>query len=253
MNAHGIKLDISACWADALALWRANAEIVLILGGLFLFLPSLIATLVMGNPPVVDGMRLEQMQAIMLDWLQENWLYLLMSSLLSMVGTLAILFVALNPAKPTVGEALGMAASVLIFYLAAQILASLAIGFGFMLLIVPGVYLAIKFSLSAVVAAAENERNPIAMLRRSWALTKGNSVMLFILLLLVSAAALVAMVVATLIFSIGFSLILPVSAATMGIAFVDTLLQTLFALLMLHIYMGVYRQLSGSVVVVAKA
>lgn len=248
MNDHGIKLDITACWNDALAIWRSNFEIVLILAGLFMFLPSLITTLVMGDPPIVDGMSLPQMQAAFSEWLHANWHYLLISSLLSMLGTLAILFVALNPAKPTVGEALRMGASVLIFYLVAQILASIAIGIGFMLLIIPGIYLAIKFSLSAVVAAAENERSPIAMLKRSWRLTKGNSLLLFGLLLLVSVAALLAMVVVTLLFSIIFSLALPDGAASLGVAFVDTVLQTLFALLLLHIYMAAYRQLSGSVV-----
>ncbi len=246
MNENGVTLDLGKAWNDAMALMRANKEIILILGGLFIFLPSLLVTIIAGDPPVAPTADPDAMSDALLGWLGDNSIYFLISSLVTMLGTLAILFVSLNPAKPTVGEAISLAGGMLIFYLIQQILASFAVGLGMILLIVPGIYFAVKFSLSGMVAAGESQRNPIEMMRRSWQLTKGNSLRLFGLYLLVGIAALVAMLVISLIIGGILGMILPDGASAPAIAIVDTVLQTALSLVILHVSMAAYRQLSGA-------
>ncbi len=245
MNHENQKLDLNATWNDAMALMRANTEIVLILGGLFIFVPTLLFALIAGDPPIVSSMSLDQLNEALLEWSNDYGLLGVITTVVSMLGTLAIMFVVLNPAKPTVGNALAMAGSVLIFYVIAQILSGFAIALGFLLLIVPGIYIMVKLLLVPAVVAAENVRGPIAMLQRSWALTKGNSLRLFGLALLITIAAFVAITIISIVFSILFGILLPDGAATLAVKFVDSLLQTGMTLLFIHIYMAVYRGLAA--------
>ncbi len=67
---------------------------------------------------------------------------------------------------------------------AAQIIAGIGIGIGFVLFIVPGVFLALRFAVVAQVAAIERTDWPGA-LRRSGALTRGSYLRIFGLLLCV--------------------------------------------------------------------
>jgi uncharacterized membrane protein len=75
------------------------------------------------------------------------------------------------------------------------LLSGLAIGLGLLLLIVPGIYIAVKFSQIRAVIAAENQLNPIEVLSRSWQITKGNSLRIFSFLLIVVIVAAIAMIV----------------------------------------------------------
>lgn len=238
------QLDLGAAWNDALALMAANRDILFIVGGVFIFLPSIIVALILGDPPLGAAGTPDQLQQVILDWLLGAWFYLLAASLISTLGTLAIAYVVLNPAKPTVGDALKLGGGVLIFYLIAKILGGIAVGFGIFLLIIPGIYFAVKFSLTTMVVAAENERNPLDMLRRSWSLTKGNSLRLFGLYFIIGFAAVVSILVISLVLGTILTLILPNEIAALTLAVVDTILQTGYSLLMLHISIAAYRQLS---------
>ncbi|MCH2488119.1 MAG: glycerophosphoryl diester phosphodiesterase membrane domain-containing protein [Erythrobacter sp.] len=208
-----MKLDLSAAWDGAMKMLAANREMVLVLAGVFIFLPTLAFSLLFPDPsaqasaagaePDMDAMY-EQIAA----FYAEVWWAVLLLSVIQAVGAIAILTVLGDGERPTVKEAIGRGVRFLPSQFAAQILAGLAALAPFLiagaiggltgsppvatvliLLAIPvGVYLIVKFSMSSPVIAIERTTNPIAALRRSWRLTKGNSgrLLLFILLLIVA-------------------------------------------------------------------
>ena len=103
----------------------------------------------------------------------------------------------------------------------------------------------VKFILVGAIAAAEQERNPISLLSKSWAMTKGNSFRIFGLVVLVAIAGWVASAVVSMIFGLIFSLVLPASVAKLGIMVVDTAAQVALSVVLLHVYMAIYRAVSA--------
>jgi hypothetical protein len=99
------------------------------------------------------------------------------------VHALAALTEQQRPSIASVGQ---RAIRVLPVVAAAQIIAGITIGIGFLLFIIPGVILAIRFAVVAQVAALEETDWPGA-LHRSGALTRHNYLRIFTLLICVSA------------------------------------------------------------------
>ncbi len=104
----------------------------------------------------------------------------------AIIGGIAQLAVARLVAQPDEAPrlALGAALAALPVYLAALVLAALPTGFGFLLFIVPGVYLTARLFLVLPIAAIERP-GVVAAITRSWALTAGQgwSIVLFLVLM----------------------------------------------------------------------
>jgi membrane-anchored glycerophosphoryl diester phosphodiesterase (GDPDase) len=106
-------------------------------------------------------------------------------------------------------------------------------------------YLFTKFSLLAPVIAIEGNLNPLAALKRSWQLTKGNSLRLF----LFYALLLVAIIVVAIVFSMIVGLVLAVVGGQVlvwGQGIVASALNAAWATLFLAILAGAHRQLAGT-------
>ncbi|CAI49254.1 uncharacterized protein NP_2326A [Natronomonas pharaonis DSM 2160] len=71
--------------------------------------------------------------------------------------------------------------------LVAGLLATVAIGVGTLLLVIPGLFLLVSFAFYLVVIGVEDE-GPLSSLRRSWQLASGNRWRLFALILIVGIA-----------------------------------------------------------------
>lgn len=78
-------------------------------------------------------------------------------------------------------------APALVSAIIANVIVSLAVMIGFVLLIVPGLFLAVSFTF-VVFAIGVEDAGPIEALRRSWELTSGNRWRLFALVLIVGVA-----------------------------------------------------------------
>jgi len=87
--------------------------------------------------------------------------------------------------RPRLLELLGRGLRVLPVVAAAEIIAGIAIGIGLILLIIPGIILAIRFAVVAQVAAVERTDWPGAI-RRSGRLVAGNYLRVFSLLFIVT-------------------------------------------------------------------
>jgi len=211
-----MKLDISATWHETTALVSANKEVLVILAGLFFFLPGLSLELFLPKPTLAEGQDFKQM----MEALNAYWIsaapYFLLTTLIQLCGQLAIirLIGAITPC--TVGEALRQGLAGLPYL----IVANLAVAIGLILLggilvglplllgskpvvllggmIVLGVMLwvMLRLTMAGPLVAIENLRNPLLILRRSWDMTEGNAGAILRFFLLFSVALLVVMLAA---------------------------------------------------------
>jgi hypothetical protein len=239
-------LDYTATWNDAAALFKAHREMALAIAGVFILLPLILFGYLAPQAEVVPGQtgNAALQQALML--LKDMLPWLIGLSLVSIVGELAILFNVMDDSKPTVGESLSLALRAFIPVFLARLISGLAILLGVILLIVPGIYLSIKFSQISQAIVAEKITNPMDALSRSWALTKGNSIQIFGFVLVVGIVALLGMFVVNLIISLILTLLFPVTIAQFAIMVISSVLQTLISVLMLFVSAAIYRQLSVS-------
>jgi hypothetical protein len=210
-----MKLDMGAAWSEAIALIKANSQIVLVVAGLFFFLPS--AALTLAAPDAMANLEMqaeagpEALRDAMIGFYsQYGWIFIIIG-LLQAIGTLGLLALLRDPARPTLGEALKLGAKALLPYIAVQLIVGLALGLALVLAIgigagtglvalgvvlglivgVLAIYVLVKISLVSPVIAIERVYNPVAAIKRSWQLTKGNSVRLFAFYLLLIIALVV--------------------------------------------------------------
>ena len=264
-----MKFDMSAAWSEVTRLLSANRQVLLIVAGVFFFLPSVIYGLVFNS----ELAGLEAAQAGEPDFeamtqgfarvFGQYWWILLLTTIVQWFGTLAMLVLLTDRSRPTVGQALGAGLRLLLPYLGAQILMSCVFGIllllpfataasagtgagvlvGFVALVTL-IYLYTKFLLVAPVVATERIVNPLAAISRSWRLTKGNSLRLFLFVFLLAVAFIVVGGVASMIAGLAFALA-GADAALVGDAIVSGLVNALFTAIFVAAVAAAYRQLAG--------
>lgn len=209
-----MKLDLNAAWDQAVRLVAMNREVMLVLGGVFFFLPYVIFFLLV---PMPDFAAIAEaagenaqiaMTAAMNGFLADYWWAVLLLSLVQMIGGLAVMAVVGDPARPTVGAAMRRGAIFLPSNFAAQIITSLAIMGVLFVAILAGaltgsqtmaatlsvfafpviVWLLTRLSLSGAAIAIEGVANPLTAIARSWRMTKGSGLRLVAFFLLLFAA-----------------------------------------------------------------
>ena len=262
------QLDQGRAWNLATTMITANKDVIGIVAGVFFFLPNVAAAFLMpqsGELAALSGSQNPDPAAL---WAQLTafyadvwWVFLLMG-VAQAVGVLGLLALLTDHRRPTVGEALLFGIKALIPYLVTQLLVSFAIALVIMVLVAIGAvinvavavamaalgmivaaYIWTKFALVAPVMAIEGVLNPLAALKRSWSLTKGNSVRLFTFFLLLVLVLLVVSMITGLVFSmfglLGAEIAVIVSALGGG------LLNMAFVVVMLAVLAAVHQQLSG--------
>jgi hypothetical protein len=271
------KLDMGKAWTDATALIGANRDTFSAIAGLFFFVPSLALAFFApelsapppdappdADPRLVFQAMIDQQFAAYLD----NWAMVGASFLAQFLGTLTLLALLAERARPTVGEALRIGLAGLVPYVAALLLSSLAAmvvvalpaaiggqlgspvaaalaGLVTLFMAPVSIYLLIRFALITPVIAVEGVRNPITAMQRSWQVTKGNSLRigLFQLLLIFTIG-----VIATLVTSI-LGLVFAAfggAVATIGSAAVNALVNALVTVVFAAVIAAIHRQLAGS-------
>ena len=260
-----MKFDMGRAWSDAVAMLMANKDLVIIMAAVFLFLPSLVlAVIAPGSELEQAAQNPEAMQAAMATYLSENWPIMLIYGLVSTIGTLAILALLGRSQRPTVGEAIGIGAEAMIPYLAASLLLGFVIGIaavlvalvaatagaaigvilGFVVVIL-AILLMIRMILIAPVMAIEDRLNPVAAIKRSWSLVKGNTRYVFAFMVLL----IIALLVVSMVLGIVFSLISAMAGSGEVAMWIDGILSSLmgavFSLLFLAIYAAIHRTLAA--------
>lgn len=257
-------------WNDAMSLLRGNQQVVLVVAGVFFFLPNLALLLLMpeamvaAETPVSGEPDMDALLQTLSTAYGAIWWQFLLVTVLSEIGMLGLLALLTDHNRPTVGEALKAGIVYLLPYFATQILTALAaallISVPFILGVTVGVaagaltgilalvailYIYTKFLLAAPVIVVEDVKNPIRALGRSWSLTKGNSVRLFLFYFLILV---VFVVVTTVLGIVGSALGLLAGAdATIIInGLISAGANMVFITLYLAVLAAVHRQLSGA-------
>ena len=272
-----MTFDMNRTWNEALSLVRANFQLLAVIAGVFLLLPTVVFYL--GFPEILvpppPGQELSNDEAFALA--ARLFPAVLLMILVQMVGYLAMIAL-IGGARPTVGEAIASAVGALPTLLA-TFLTLVAIGVlgGFLLsilmvLVIAGLalvlgegallglslllyfvllgvmfYLYARISPLLPVIAIERARGFVQPLRRAWTLTKGAGRRLFAFFALLFVAYIVVSIVA----AIGLQalgLLTPEALSGGGVltfALVSSVIAALLAMLMSGVLVSIHRQLAG--------
>jgi hypothetical protein len=272
-----MKFDMGRAWNDAVALLRGNQQVLLVVAGVFFFLPYLALIVFMpdfaqtlGPAGTTQAATPEQALEEMSNVYAQIWWAVLLVALAQGIGMLGLLALLTDRNRPTVGEALVIGVKSFPTYFAAQILQSIVMVFIILIPFVAGgtagvavgvivglvaavavIYLFTKFSLSLPVIVAERVMNPVTALSRSWTLTKGNSLRLFLFYCLLFVAVLVIAIVVGIVLGIIGALTGPdgaVLVSGLSNAIINMIALTIF----LAVLAAAHRQLSGSAATVGE-
>lgn len=259
-----MKFNMSVAWRDATAMMAGNREVLLIVAGLFFFLPSLVLGFALGDAQELAMADPENAGAMMVTIYGRWWWLLTLIMIASIVGYLALLALLRDHSRPTVGEAMRIGLTGLLPAIGTYLVLTLGLGLviGILLAIaaasgsvgvavligtlagILAIYVSVKVSLSGPIIAIDKVHNPIKVLARSWRLTKGNSVRLalfYVLLLIVYivVATVLGMIVSALGLVIGASGGLIVNTVVSG------LISAVISVVFVAVIAAAHRQLAG--------
>ena len=239
------KLDLSGCWNDVMQLFRGHRELLLSVAGVFILLPGLAFALFVPQPASSPDADLQTIYANLQSFYADNVVWIVLIGLLNGFASIVMLVLMLDRSRPNVGEAMRRGFSILLPYYAMGVLSSLLTFLGTLAFILPGIYIFVKLLVAGPVMAAERRHSIIEPMRRSWALTKGNSGRILIFLLVVGVTAFFVYITSVTVFGIVIRLALEGSIADTLTTLVDAVMSMLLSVLMVCAYAGVYRQLAG--------
>ena len=264
-----MKFDMSRAWDSALAMLAGNRNVVAIVAGVFFFLPYLVLMLLSPDTSQNAAMQpgagdTDAMVEAMMAMYAEIWWMIILMALLQGIGTLALYALLSHSNNPTVGEAIGFGFRALLPFIGVGILQSLIfmLGLGVPLgiagatgsvgaialvgfvAVIAAIYLYTKLSLSITVIGMEKQFNPVKALGRSWSLTKGNSLRLWLFYFLLFLAFGVVSIVLTMVAGLVLGMA-GAEVAFFGNALISALVNAVFVCLFLAVLAGAYRQLSG--------
>jgi hypothetical protein len=179
------KFTQNEVWADTLRLTRAHWAALFAIAGAFNFLPTLLINHFFPMPEPAPGADLQTMLRAIIDYYRDNALALVLQSFVVMVGS-AAMFRLVFARSGTVGGALVFALLLLPVYSILVVLTNLAVGAGFALFIVPGIYLWGRLLPAAPAMVAEERRNPVDALKRGFALSAGHGWLIVAVYLLIA-------------------------------------------------------------------
>ena len=262
-----MKFNLDTAWKDAISLLSRNLGLLAVIAGVFFFIPYAaieIAMPEMGNLEAAEASgNLDAIMAAVTELYMTYWWVFLILAIVQGIGLLSMLALVRRRANPTVGEAISTGLRSVPSYIGSQFLQTVLIIIAWAVLIGIGAvtglsaltalggviafvvtcYIVVKLSLTAPIIAIEGELNPIKVLRRSWELTRGNSVRLFFFYLLLLVAFVVLSSVITLVLGLALAFF-GEQAALLGTAVISGLLSAAMIVAMVCIWAAVHTQLS---------
>lgn len=261
------KFDMGAAWEDSVVLLRSHSALTGTIAAVFLFLPTLAVSWFGPVPiePAADA-SMQQVQAAFLESTRAMLPYQLLIALVGAIGGVGVLRLWLSRTGTSVGDALAFALRMIPTVIAVQILLGAALGIAALILIVPGAalggpggilllivglvllvglcaYFWGRLALVSPVIADHAEANPLAAIRESLALTKGNGWRIFLFLFLVTLVVLVAAVLVGGIFAALGST--AGGAARLLSGFMEAIVAAVGGLVTLAVTAAAYRQLAA--------
>jgi hypothetical protein len=173
-----VRITLAALLSDAWALFRRDADLLLRVAGLFIFLPTYALLLLVGPLPMPDADiadTAERGQAWMtaLDaWVGDYGLGSVGAYAITYFGLAVVFCLFLDATRPTLGAAVQRAAIRFPRFLLAMVVVSLPAGAGMYILLLPGLWLMSRFMLAAPLLFAEPQLGAMAAVGRSWRMTR---------------------------------------------------------------------------------
>ena len=236
-----MRISYSGIWEDTVRLVRTHASLAAALAGVFLFLPALLIGHFLPTPQATEPADLIRLFG---EHFQANFHWMILSVILSLAGTLSILMLVFRGPGISVGGAIAAAFALLIPYFIAVVVTGIPIAFGLLLFLVPGLYLIARFLPLGAVMVAENLRDPVKAIGRTWALTKGHGWAILGLFVLIFVAGFVLASVIGLVIGLILNLALPEGLAAFMSLIVSTATSTALSVAMIFLYAAIYRALS---------
>lgn len=239
-----MKLSYDAIWQDMLAMLKAHADIIWVVAGAFLFLPTLAQAIYLPPPPV-KGLDQSSMQQMAL-YYETNIIPLISLRLVTLLGTGTLLALMLSPSRPTVGGAIAAAARMLPTLFFVSLIEQLMMLGGFLLFIIPGLYVVARTIVSDAAVMAEDMSNPLRGIGRSFDLTRGLGWQLFGLIAILVVVTWIATTALTAIIGIPTQLLLPEEGALIARNILSALTPTALLLVFALLSASFYRALSAA-------
>ena len=173
-----MRITLAALLSDAWALFRREADLLLRVGGLFLFVPTYALLLLVGplplpDPDIADTQARAQAWVDKLDiWVGNYGLGSVGAYAITWFGTALIFCLLLDRTRPTVGEGLKRTAILFPRFLLAMVVVSIPSGAGMYLLLLPGLWLMSRLALAGPILFADAPIGAVAAVGRSWRLTR---------------------------------------------------------------------------------
>ena len=259
-----MKFDMSAAWRDAMVMVSNNREVLLIVAGIFFFLPSAAFGFAVGDLQEAMLADPENAQQVMLSIYADWWWLILIVSVATIVGYMALLALLRDTRRPTVGEAIKTGFVGVLPALGVSILTGLALVACLVVIVgiagatgspAPGfvlgaaavvllIYVAVKLSLVYPVIAIDKLMNPLRVIGRSWQLTKGNSLRLFVFYLLLGVVYLVVATVISAVVGL-LTVVLGPSVSLGANAIIAGIVSAVATVIFVAVLAATHRQLSG--------
>lgn len=236
-----MKFSYSAVWDDTLGMIRENGRLLAAVAGVFIFLPAALVAVFFPDPQPQDVTRIFPE---LMEHYRSIWHWLALSGLLAMISGAAMLRLVLARGT-SVGDAILYGAMLLPFYFLLSLIGGLIIGLGMLALLLPGLYLLGRLAPATAIMVAENRRNPIEIIGRSFEITRGRGWAVFGLVFLVAIVGGIVGGVVGVLAGIVFHLAAGQELGTSLTAIFGAALDSALGVLLLILYAAIYRALTS--------
>jgi hypothetical protein len=230
-----VTFDMNRAWDEAVRMLKANRELVLILAGLFFFLPVFAVGIFV--PETLTGpdftTAADRMQ-VMADYYNRNSGWLLLIQVVQALGMLSVLALFARR-RLTVAQAIAAGAAALVPLLMAQL---------FLLLL--ALFVTARVVPLMPLLVADRRFNPFGALVDSWRMTAGKGWRILAFLILIGIAVLVVSMLLRGVIGLLTALISNVEAANLIASALSGLFSAFWLTLIMAVLMAIYRQLTAS-------
>ncbi|MDP9055843.1 MAG: glycerophosphoryl diester phosphodiesterase membrane domain-containing protein [Pseudomonadota bacterium] len=273
-----MKFDGNRAWNDAIRAVSANREVLLVMAGVFFFLPGLIAAVFLAGYQADMAASMSAVMAApknpvalqqMIHAYGQVAPFFIVLLLLQLVGYMAMLALLTDDRRPTVGEAMAIGArsmpaligAILIFVLG-YFLVSLPMGLVLVLCVAALgpqlggtigitidmavlIVIFIRLSLTLPVIVIDRLHRPFVALQRSWQITRGHTLRLIAFYVMLG----IAYIVLSIAFNAMLNLLLAAVGTGTGFDLISGTISGVFgaaaSIVFTAILAAVHRQLSG--------
>lgn len=173
-----MRITLAALLADAWALFRRDADLLLRVAGLFFFVPTYALLLLVGPLPLPDAdiadtqARAQAWMTALDGWVGDYGLGSVGAYAITYFGLAVVFCLFLDAERPTIGSAIQRAARRFPRFILAMVVVSLPAGAGMYILLLPGLWLMSRFMLAGPLLFAQPGIGAMQAVGRSWRMTR---------------------------------------------------------------------------------